>query len=148
MKARILSAVAVVGMVVGMASAAHARLGLPSTGNSVGNAVINAGEKAATNAIKGAVMQPRTKCSCAAGGVDSKCAAKLAAEIGGKQMMGSAAGENHSYWLKCDVYGETTAMADNCRRGLEQTLSTVGAGRTNFYSKTKGTDVKCSVELY
>lgn len=147
MKARILSTVAVVGMVMGMASAAHA-IGLPNTGSRVGNAVSNAAEKAVTNAVKGAVMQPRTKCTCGASGVDAKCAAKLAAEIGGKQMIAGSAGENHSYWLKCDVYGETTAMADTCRRGLEQTLSTVGASRTNFYSKTKGSDIKCSVELY
>ncbi len=143
MKCKVLSAVAVAGMLLGMTGAAQAGFG-DQLGNSVGNAAKNQ----ATKAIKGAVMQPQTKCQCVSGSVDGKCLAKLAAEIKGKQTAMGAAGEDHSYWLKCDVHGETMQMANNCVGKLQNTMSAAGASRTTFTPQTKGSDVKCTVETY
>ncbi len=140
---KFMSALVVAVMMLGVASAAHAGFG-SNLGNSLGNAAKNQAEKA----VKGAVMKPSTKCQCVSGAVDSKCAAKLAAEIKGKQTGMSAAGSDHSYWLKCDVHGETMDMANNCVTKLRDTLSAVGASRTSFNPKTKGSEVSCSVELY
>lgn len=146
MRGHVLRSMAVIGVIVGVASTAEAGFG-STLGNKVGAGV----ENAATKAVKGAVMQPQTRCACGANGMDAKCASKLAAEIGGKQMVGSAAGKDNGYSIKCDVYGKTMEMANSCASTLRTALSTIGAGRTDVFVKTTKEETKdcdCSVKLF